>query len=173
MCCLMAFFTALMLLAGGARADAFPLDGPCNVYFSPHGGTETALVNFISSAQKSVYVLAYNFTSPRIGSALISAKGRGVEVQVVLDSTASHGNGALLPVLRGAGIPVWIDKTHKIAHNKVIVVDGLAFETGSYNYTASAENSNGENALVCPSRAGAHLYTQDFYHHQGHSEVAP
>ncbi|MGF6477814.1 phosphatidylserine/phosphatidylglycerophosphate/cardiolipin synthase-like enzyme [Pantoea dispersa] len=33
-------------------------------------------------------------------------------------------------------------------HNKFIVADGSAVETGSFNYTASAEKRNAENALV-------------------------
>ncbi|WP_323169504.1 phospholipase D-like domain-containing protein [Pantoea agglomerans] len=33
-------------------------------------------------------------------------------------------------------------------HNKFIVTDGSAVETGSFNYTSSAEKRNAENALV-------------------------
>ncbi|MDU8476063.1 phospholipase D-like domain-containing protein, partial [Pseudomonas syringae pv. actinidiae] len=38
--------------------------------------------------------------------------------------------------------------TYPIHHDKFIVVDGKAVETGSFNYTAAAAKSNSENALV-------------------------
>jgi phosphatidylserine/phosphatidylglycerophosphate/cardiolipin synthase-like enzyme len=33
-------------------------------------------------------------------------------------------------------------------HDKFIVVDGKVVETGSFNFTSSAENRNAENVLV-------------------------
>lgn len=35
-----------------------------------------------------------------------------------------------------------------VQHDKVIIVDGRHVETGSFNYTASAEKYNSENAIV-------------------------
>ncbi|EHT8677183.1 hypothetical protein KYS33_004286 [Salmonella enterica] len=49
---------------------------------------------------------------------------------------------------------------YKIQHDKVIIVDGRHVETGSFNYTASAEKYNSENAIVmwdAPELAGQYL----------------
>jgi phosphatidylserine/phosphatidylglycerophosphate/cardiolipin synthase-like enzyme len=49
---------------------------------------------------------------------------------------------------RNAGIAVWVDTRVAIAHNKVMVVDGVTVITGSFNFTAAAQNRNAENLLV-------------------------
>lgn len=165
------FFCALLALAGLAHAfDATD----CDLHFSPLGGTEARLVAFIDSAKYSVRVLAYNFTSPAIADALVRAHERHLPggVEVVLDRSVPTERGTQLPTLLAAGVPAWVDKRHKIAHNKVILIDGEWFKTGSFNYTANAEKSNGENALICRSPAGAAQYLDDFKRHQDHSEVA-
>ncbi len=41
-----------------------------------------------------------------------------------------------------------INGMYSIMHNKFIVADGSAVETGSFNYTSSSEKRNAENALV-------------------------
>jgi len=45
-------------------------------------------------------------------------------------------------------VPTYIDPVHKIAHNKVMVIDGQTVITGSFNFTKSVEEGNAENLLV-------------------------
>ena len=163
------FFLTALLFASITNAASFKNDGPCDVYFSPKGGVQDAIVNIINKAQHTINVLAYSFTSTPISNALIAAKNRGVDVKIVLDKkqpTASYGK---MKVVMDAGIPVWVDSKHAIAHNKVILIDGKIFETGSFNYSAGAETSNGENALICPSIEGYNLYFKNWTLHQNHS----
>lgn len=147
----------------------FKIDGACSVGFSPHGGIEGTLVKYIASSTKSVHVMAYGFTSLPIAKALISAKSRGVDVQVVLDRSNLSAPASKLAMIKAAGVPVWIDATHPISHDKVIIVDGDRIETGSYNYSNNAEYANGENSMICPSVEGAALYESHFKFHQAHS----
>lgn len=60
----------------------------------------------------------------------------------------SKASQAALNVLANAGIPLRTNGQYKIMHDKVIVTDGQNVETGSFNYTRSAAESNSENALV-------------------------
>lgn len=161
--------TAFFLFAGAAQADTLRIDGECDVHFSPNGGAEARIVQYINTAQQSVKVLAYSFTSARIGAALINAHTKGVSVEVVADRSQPTAQGSQVFALRDAGIPVYIDSKHAIAHNKTIVIDGKFIELGSFNFTTSAEKSNGENALICPSVSGAAVYTADFEKHKSHS----
>lgn len=154
-----------------AMADTLTVEGPCDVHFSPKGGAEARLVQYIASAKSSIHVLAFSFTNSAIAKALIAAKSRGVSVEIVLDKSQLTANGSKLTDVAAAGIPVWIDSKHAIAHNKTMIVDGQYFETGSFNYTASAENSNGENSLICKSVSGAAVYSADFARHKAHSVV--
>lgn len=147
----------------------FKIDGACSVGFSPKGGIEGTLVKYIGSATQSVHVMAYGFTSLPIARALIAAKLRGVEVQVVLDRSNLTAPASKLMLIKTSGIPVWVDSTHPVSHDKVIIVDGNRIETGSYNYSNNAEAANGENSMICPSVEGAVLYESHFKFHQTHS----
>lgn len=161
-----------VFVASKLFAAPVAIDGVCNVYFSPRGGVAASLVQFIGSAKGSVRVLAYNLTSGPVSNALIAAHKRGIDVQIVVDRSVPYSRKSALPELLAAGVPTYIDRKHKIAHNKTIVIDGEWFETGSFNFTDNAELYNGENALICPSKQGAQLYGADWEKHKLHSEVA-
>ena len=94
----------------------------------------------------------YSFTSPEVTRALIQAKQRGIDVRVLLDWKANSAKGsagvAAMNLLANAGIPVRTVSQFKIMHDKVIITDGRNVETGSFNYSRAAANSNSENALV-------------------------
>lgn len=165
---LKAFILSAMLVSS-VSAQTFTVDGPCDVHFSPKGSATDAIVRLINGAHSSVHLLVYNFTSPGVGAALVAAKKRGVDVELVLDKSVPTERSSLLPAMLAAGIPAWVDAKHQIAHNKVVVVDGAIIETGSFNYTSNAENNNGENALICPSKSGAAVYEADFQRHKAHS----
>ena len=154
------------LLAG---PKTFTVDGPCRVAFSPNGGVTEMLVEYIDGSQSNIRLLAYNFTSQEIADALVRAHERGVDVQVVLDRSVPHESGSKLTMLAEAGIPAFIDKRHRIAHNKTIIIDSAWIETGSFNFTGNAEKNNGENAMICPSRSGAAIYLRDWEEHKNHS----
>jgi phosphatidylserine/phosphatidylglycerophosphate/cardiolipin synthase-like enzyme len=164
--------TIALIFAMLVAFPALAFDAVCSVYFSPHGGVTDALVALVGTSSKYVRVLAYNFTSQPFGDALIAANKRGVDVQLVLDKSVPTERNSMLPAMLAAGIPAWIDHKHQIAHNKVIVIDGTVFETGSFNYSSNAENNNGENALICQSIDGAAAYLGNFEIHKSHSEAA-
>jgi len=140
------------------------------VYFSPHGGCTQAIVDNLNWAEKYVRVQAYSFTSKPIAEALIAAHKRGVDVKVLLDKSQPHAKGGKIDMLVDAGIPVMIDKKHAIAHNKVIIIDGVTVLTGSFNFTNVAEDKNAENLLVVRDKAVARKYRNNWNSHSKHSE---
>ena len=149
-----------------------PATGELEVAFSPHGGCTALVVKVINSAQHSIRVLAYSFTSAPIAKALVDAHKRGVDVQVVVDKSQKSARYTSATFLANAGIPVRIDFKHAIAHNKVIIVDSKTVEQGSFNYTRAAENSNAENVLVnWDNPKLAEVYLQDWEKHWEHSEL--
>jgi phosphatidylserine/phosphatidylglycerophosphate/cardiolipin synthase-like enzyme len=88
-------------------------------------------------------------------------------VRVVLDKTNStRRNGQPrytgATYLINAGVPVRIDETVAIAHNKVMVIDGGLVVGGSYNYTKSAEARNAENVTFTLSACVAKLFGDNF-----------
>jgi phosphatidylserine/phosphatidylglycerophosphate/cardiolipin synthase-like enzyme len=87
----------------------------------------------------------------------------GVDVEVIVDKSSarqsksgSHYSAATY--LKNAGIPVWVDTKVAIAHNKVMVIDGETVITGSFNFTAAAQNHNAENLMVLVDPALATQY---------------
>ena len=118
------------------------------VAFSPNGGATALVVKAIGEAHRSIRVAAYSFTSKPIARALMEAKKRGIDVRVVLDSSQATERYSSAHFLANVGIPVRIDYRYAIMHNKFIVVDDEAVETGSFNYTQSASDRNAENVIV-------------------------
>ncbi|MGH8398524.1 MAG: phospholipase D family protein [Gammaproteobacteria bacterium] len=120
------------------------------VDFSPEGGGTRLILKALAAARHTILVQAYSFSDRRILTALGQAKARGVDVEVILDKTDAESYGHHKPVaavIASEGIPVWIDASVRIAHNKVMIVDGEDLITGSYNFTYSAAYNNAENLL--------------------------
>lgn len=124
------------------------------VGFSPEGSASDLVLRTIGVASSSIRLSAYMLTSPEVTKALIEAKRRGVDVAVVADhngnlqGSASRAGQHALSLISRAGIPTRTVKAYAIHHDKFMVIDGKAVETGSFNYTAAAAKSNSENAVV-------------------------
>ena len=165
--CLIVFLA--VIFCSPLHLQARPVPEEEEVYFSPQGGCTEAVVNNLNWAEKSVLVQAYSFTSKPIAEALIAAHKRGVEVKVLLDRSQLRGKGSKLVLLDQAGIPVMIDAQHAIAHNKVMIIDGVTVLTGSFNFTTAAEEKNAENLLVLHDKALAKKYWDNWNKHSQHS----
>jgi phosphatidylserine/phosphatidylglycerophosphate/cardiolipin synthase-like enzyme len=94
------------------------------VCFTPEYGMTPSctqqVVDALTGAKKSVLVQAYSFTSAPIAKALMDAQRRGVQVKVILDRSNRTTHYSAATFLAHAGIPVWIDARHAIAHNKIM-----------------------------------------------------
>jgi len=132
------------------------------VFFSPHGNCEAAVCNAIRAATKTITLQAYGLTSLPIAAELRLAVKRGVVVEVCQDLRASKGAGELVDSLSAGGCVVKLNGNYAIAHSKCIVIDGHLLLTGSYNWTASAENRNLENLLLIESPELCAKYSANF-----------
>ena len=162
-----------MLLASPAFAE--PAAPSIAVWFSPHKpgpGCTAAIVEELDAAKKEVLVQAYSFTSAPIAKALADAKKRGVAVTVIMDAKRLGETYNEADYLTSAGVTVYSDPKHAIAHNKVIVIDSRVVVTGSFNFTQQAELRNAENLLVLRDIPPiAEAYRENFQVHQKHSEL--
>ena len=136
-----------------------------------HGGSRCTdeIVSAIASAQKSILVQAYGFTSAPIAKALVAAHKRGVEVRVILDKSNLRQGYSSARFLENMGIPTLVDSEHSIAHNKVMVIDDRRVITGSFNFTTSAEERNAENIVFIDDSTIAAAYTRNWQDHASHS----
>ena len=144
--------------------------GEVETFFSPKGGCTEAIVHALARAKKTIHVQAYSFTSAPIAAALVAAHKRGVNIQVILDRSQQTEKYSEADFLQHAGIAVFIDSAHSIAHNKVMILDGETVITGSFNFTKAAEESNAENLLIIhQTPALAQKYLSNWLAHQRHS----
>lgn len=128
-------------------------NGQIEIGFAPGEGAEKLVLKVIDGARQEVRLIAYSFTSASVVNALVQAKKRGVDVQVVVDQKHNLSDRAgkavhALSTLYHAGIPVRTVSDWPIQHSKVIITDRRNVETGSFNYSASAADRNSENVLV-------------------------
>ncbi len=149
--------TLLILTALALYGYADTID----VYFSPRGGAEEAIVSEINNAKESLLVMAYGFANEEIIGALADANATGRQLYVVLDRT--NKTNARLEKIRKSGGEIRIDSKHAIMHDKVIIIDDETVITGSYNFSKNAERRNSENLLVIRSRELVEKYKKHFW----------
>ena len=149
------------------------------VAFTPGDDIAALIVKRIGQAQERVQMQADLFTDRRIANALLAARKRGVEVEVIGDAI-QHGSGGLphARALDRAGVRVFLNGNYASAHDKVIIVDGGDdggfVITGSYNFTASAQRHNAENVVVLSgNRAVTQRYLANFEFHRSRSRRWP
>ncbi len=137
---------------------------PVEVIFSPDGGAAGRVVARIEAAREQVLFMAFSFTSDEIGAALRARAAAGVEVRGVFDESQFRSNrGGEYEPLLASGLDVRLDGSRHKLHHKVIIIDGHTVITGSYNFSASAEERNDENLLIIEDRTLAARFLEEFW----------
>jgi phosphatidylserine/phosphatidylglycerophosphate/cardiolipin synthase-like enzyme len=164
-------------LPAAERADAVVGSGVIEYAFTPGADAAGLVLRSVRSARKAIYVQAFSFTHRDIAQALIDARRRGVQVEVIADASQialiEHN---VIPMLAAAGVPVLVDAGHASAHDKVMIIDPdterCAVVTGSFNFTFAAQYRNAENVLVLRSnRELAKAYLENWQRHRSHSSA--
>jgi phosphatidylserine/phosphatidylglycerophosphate/cardiolipin synthase-like enzyme len=167
-------FTGALTLVFLVRCLTSWLQPPLSVmaYYSPKGGCTDAVVREIKLARKEVLVQAYSFTSKPIAQALIDAKTRGVDIEILLDKSNEQETYTELGHLIEQGLKPHIDAEHAIAHNKIMIIDRRTLLTGSFNFTHQAEAENAENLLVIKGHPELlQGYAKNFAAHKAHAHA--
>ena len=113
------------------------------------GEPEKQLLEVINNAKDTLKIAIYNLDNEEIADAMVEAKKRGVEVQVITDEekAANKDTKQLLTDFASKNIPIKINTQNKM-HLKLTIADGKTIVTGSFNYT---DNSIEENQEVLVS----------------------
>ena len=159
----------------GKSTKILPATGTVQVAFPPEEDANGLIVKALREASKTVRVLAYSFTSNEISFALVEAKRRGIDVQVIADAEQirrlEHNK---IGLMYQAGVRVWLDEQHQSAHNKVILIDAESANptivTGSMNFTYSGQFKNAENVLILRgNKPLADAYNANWQRHHNHA----
>lgn len=173
---LIVFLTAFAWF--GLTARAFPatnaLAGKCyQAEVTDISGTKyfPAVKEALAKAEKSIKVVMFTIETPLAGEnskvsqlidAVIQAKNRGVDVEVILDQNVDfvgrrHPSDWEVEIkstraykrLKDAGIKVYYDEPARYAHCKTVIIDKKIVILGSTNWTESAfDNSIETDVLV-------------------------
>lgn len=120
--------------------------------FSPGEGEK--VISFIDSAQNSLDIEMYVFTSRDVLDALKRAHDRGVVVRIILEKRVlSKENEKIFDELQAYGIRVaWASQEYKLTHAKFIIADNARVFVGSHNFSNSALNENREASVIIISQ---------------------
>jgi phosphatidylserine/phosphatidylglycerophosphate/cardiolipin synthase-like enzyme len=172
--------TLLAALAPALPANAgeplqLSLGGNAQVAFTPGDDAASLVIEALRKARRQILVQAYSLTHKDIAQALVDARRRGIDVQLIADPLQhARGNTSLVAWLGEQGMTVWLDGEHAAAHNKVMIIDAgttdAAVITGSYNFTHAAQYRNAENLLLLRGNAAlAEAYAANWRRHRIHS----
>ena len=144
-------FQSLPVLAVQVEAESVPSEK----YFA-------VALNEINHAQRSITLHMYLITINQSRSqaqpyqlvnALIEAKNRGVQVEVVLDQNADTlKNSQAYETLQSHGVRVSYDVPYDYLHAKVLIVDDETMIVGSSNWTQGGLGKNVECNLLLRSK---------------------
>jgi len=118
------------------------------VYFSPAGGCQNAIIQELNNATQTIDIAMYTFTSREIAQELIKKKNNGIKIRIVLDKDQKVQSYSKSKYLINHGVEVRYHMGAGLMHNKFAIIDGKILITGSFNWTATAEQKNEENLLV-------------------------
>jgi phosphatidylserine/phosphatidylglycerophosphate/cardiolipin synthase-like enzyme len=139
-----------------------PLAYEVEVYFSPNGYCQKAILREIEAAQVTIDVAMYSFTSEPIAEALVDAMDQGVAIRVLLDKQQAGGKYSQIDYLDSCGVEVRIEDWSGYMHHKFAVIDSSVLIVGSYNWSANAERSNNENLLVLRDDSLSLVFLEEF-----------
>lgn len=140
---------------------------PVENYFAPEEKVAPIIAARIESAQQEILFMAFSFTLEDIGEAMLDRAAAGINVRGVFETVGSESSFSYYGDMRNAGlstISVRQDGNPRIMHHKVIIIDRRITIFGSYNFTASANESNDENILIVTDPQFASYFIEEFNH---------
>lgn len=130
--------------------------------FSRPEDTSSRLQYWIGRAEESIKVMMYLITQNELADALKAAHDRGIQITVIIDNDWVDSSGSDYQTLLDYGIDIRHDDRSGTMHHKVMVIDDWIVIVGSYNWSASAEDSNDENIMILKSTIIAAEYLDEF-----------
>lgn len=134
--------------------------------FSPGGGTEARLVSAIAATTGRLDIAIFSFYSQAVADAVVAAKNRGVAVRVAADVSQARRSPQVAQLV-SAGVDLRLSGGRAaggrgVLHHKFALLDGQMLATGSYNFSANAENNNFENQFYSTDAGDLSAYQAEF-----------
>lgn len=158
---------------------------PPQLFFSPQDEVDKRLIAMIENEKEDIRAAIYCLTHREVIQALMDARKRGVNVEIVVDPFSIKAKSPLKRMAQ-AGIALYIwdpeplpralpspvplpaskSETKKdrkpLMHNKFCIFGQKTVWTGSFNFTSEASKANQENVVVLHDPAIAQRYGVEF-----------
>lgn len=156
--------------------------------FSTQGDCTPILLHAINLARKSIFVQAYELGSKSIVQALLAAKQRGVNVQVILDKHKREcGQTALSPRANAAkppdqtpteadpapGLSARWDSFHDSVYHESLVLDGGEVIEVFLGTHRSPDSCGVDHLLAIHDRGLAKVFIENWRLHAKHAGLGP
>ena len=135
-----------------------------HVFFSPGTECKNAIIHNIKQAQETVEICVFTISDNDIARQILASHKKGIHIKVITDDNKINDVGSDILEMYDAGIPVRVDGTRSLMHNKFCIIDKQIIITGSYNWTNSAADRNFENILINNDFKVVKSYQQEFEH---------
>ena len=138
--------------------------GKTEVLFSPRGKITETIIRSINSAEHTIDIAVFILTSGDIAEALLEAKGRGINIRIVLDVKQGNKQHPILEFLKEEQFNLQYLKGNLggFMHNSFAIFDKKLIITGSYNWTEYAEKYNYENVIVSDEQNVVNRFNVEF-----------
>lgn len=149
--------------------------------FSPQDNIKETVIGLIKSEKEKICVASYTLTDQDIAKALIKAKKRGMQVELIVDKCYQSDKFSKVALIAQKGIPVFVfqpmskdnfcdvkkAKAYGLMHNKFLIfynnLEGKKIlMTGSFNLTRSANEYNKENIVILENKEIIQDFDKEF-----------
>jgi phosphatidylserine/phosphatidylglycerophosphate/cardiolipin synthase-like enzyme len=149
------------------------------VIFSPHGGLQQRIIDFIDNENQSIKMAMHTFyPETPITDSLLRAALRHIQVTLIINSNQFNDGSAtskapitsaVIQRFKDAGINLYTYEGPGIMHHKFFIFDnnkghnGLPLLlTGSYNITKKAEDMNCEDVIITDAKDAIEKFNTEF-----------
>jgi phosphatidylserine/phosphatidylglycerophosphate/cardiolipin synthase-like enzyme len=126
------------------------------------GGVDEVIARTIDAVEDTLDIVAYEFNSPAITTAVLAANRRGVTVRMVTDTDGGFEDDSTVQQLVSARIPVVDDQRSAIMHDKFMILDSTILWTGTGNYTVNDVYRNNNSYIQLRSPDAIEYYQAEF-----------
>jgi len=135
---------------------------PIFVAFAPEDKPAQHIVSYLQNARRNIRFMAFSYTQPDMGNAMLERIKNGVTVEGVFETVGSDSEFSEMLPLHCAGGKMRRDGNPGFLHHKVIIIDNRIVITGSFNFSDSANTKNNENIIIIDNADIAKRYLEEF-----------
>ncbi len=133
--------------------------GDINVYFCPEDDCESAVLDFLDTAQETVHCALYELDYESINEKLMELEEQGLEVELIIDNSYIDD---FYDYTEETNLSYIKTDAWGQMHNKFCIIDNERIFTGSMNPTTNGITKNNNNLLIINSKTLSANYEDEF-----------